>query len=148
MTEQKITLTEDGLTAEVVRWYAEEGTGQPRQVVSNFYLCDPEEHPEAVELPGTPEGSWWLPSVPEPEGRERIGEAEYARRAAAWTRRVQREDTERKAAAERRAAAEREDREAARERVREDLSRLGLSEETVDILLRGSLPEDIEEETL
>lgn len=143
MADQDVAVTPDGLTAEVTRWYVEE-SGRPRAVVSNFYLCDPEEHPEAVQLPGTEEGSWWLPSLPVETGRRWVSREEYLDAAAEYETRLAKEAAEREAAREAEAARLAEERRAARERARRELLGLGLSEETVETLFRGIFPEEYE----
>lgn len=121
------------LQTEVVR-YTFDATGKPVRVVVPYVQTSPDAE-GAVQLPHTGTEAWWVPSVPDVPEDERLGADEYDDAITQWQRaRAAEVEAQRRRDAEvvERAATE-------RAKAREELAALGLSPETVDVVLGGGL---------
>lgn len=106
--------------------------GEPRQVRVDYVQVGPDT-PGAVRLEGMPEGSWWVADSPEvPEG-ERMGRAEFDDAVELWRR----SEDERIKLEQERLLRSADLRASRRAEAREELSALGLSDNTIDVLLGG-----------
>lgn len=123
---------ETSLMTEVTR-YTKDPHGRP-VVVQVPYIQVGEDWPGAAPLDGTPEGTLWAPSdVDVPEDR-RLSREEFDEESEAWREReALREAEEREAR-----LADEERRALARVKAREELSGLGLSDETIRVLMGGA----------
>ena len=124
---------ETSLMTEITR-YTRDPSGRPT-IVQVPYIQVGEDYPGAAPLDGMPEGTLWAPSAGDVPEEERMTAEEYAEEAEVY--RV-REDLRAREEREARLADE-ERRAAARIKAREELSALGLSEETVRVLMGGAL---------
>lgn len=126
-------LTEDELGAEVTRYYVDE-LGRPLRARVMYWRAG-EGEKGAVTLPGAPAGTWWVSDTDVAESA-RITSQEYEELAEQAAKDARREAAAAEAAREREAA----DAEAARERAKNELTGIGLSEETVQLLMKGLMP--------
>lgn len=122
----------NSLMTEVVR-YTRTPEGKPVQVRVTYTQVDPREFTEAVQLPGMPRETYWVPSTQEVPEADRMDEDTYWQEVEAWRRQQEDVARQQRRDAEKRAEVRAEKRLAARQ----ELQQLGLTADTVEYLLGG-----------
>lgn len=122
----------NSLMTEVVR-YTRTPEGKPVQVRVTYTQVDPRVFPEAVQLPGMPRETYWVPSTQDVPEVDRMDEDTYWQEVEAWRRQQDDVARQQRLDADKRAEVRAEKRVAARQ----ELTQLGLSADTVEYLLGG-----------
>lgn len=122
---------ENTLMTEVVK-YTRRADGRPITVAVPYVQVG-EGSPGAIQLGHTPEGTWWAPSGPDVDPSQELKPEEYAQALEDWQAGQQAREAQKREAEQ----LAQEERALSRARAREELKGLGLSQETIQVLMAG-----------